>query len=169
MKKSLALILASTMVLSLTACAAKEAAPPASSAAKPTEAAKKETQTSSKASDSVQEKPDLILRLSEDQSIEYPTTMGCLRFADLVYERTNGRIKVEVYDSGTLGNTTAVIEQLQYGAIDLCRCGVGDLSQFSPRLSLFTLPFLFTSTENYYMASSDHVRTVRHDFHALHY
>lgn len=152
MNRLLTLTMASAILLSLTACGrSKPSAPTASSAAPTSSAAKTESAAQSDASGTqLQETPDLILRLSEDQSIDYPTTMGCLRFSQLVYERTNGRIKIEVYDSGTLGNTTAVLEQLQYGAIDFCRCGVGDLSQFSPRLSLFTLPFLFTSTENYY-------------------
>ncbi|MCI8296394.1 MAG: TRAP transporter substrate-binding protein [Lachnospiraceae bacterium] len=165
MKKRLGAALIVAMVSLLSACGTKSApAPSAETGQKGTGAGAAETagtETAGAEADGtkgadgeihapLQETPDLLLRLSEDQSIDYPTTMGCLRFADLVYERTNGRIKVEVYDSGTLGNTTAVIEQLQYGAIDLCRCGVGDLSQFSPRLSLFTLPFLFTNTENYY-------------------
>ena len=50
----------------------------------------------------------------------------------------------------TLGGTTAVAEQLQYGAIDLLRGGAAPLAQFSPTLNVFSLPFLFTSTENDY-------------------
>lgn len=155
MKKRMSAALIIAMVFSLSACGTKSVPEPSAGAEqKETEAgaagAAASEAPAEKAPAQMQETPKLLLRLSEDQSIDYPTTMGCLRFADLVYERTDGRIKVEVYDSGTLGNTTAVIEQLQYGAIDLCRCGVGDLSQFSPRLSLFTLPFLFTNTENYY-------------------
>ncbi len=102
-------------------------------------------------------KPDLYLRLSEDQSIDYPTTRGCQYFADLVKERTNGRIHIEVYDSGTLGDTTAVVEQLQYGAIDMIRCGTGDLTSFSPRLGVLILPYLYTSTENYYKCMDSEV------------
>ena len=94
--------------------------------------------------------PEVVLRLSEDQSIDYPTTRGCQYFADLVEERTDGRIHIEVYDSGTLGDTTAVVEQLQYGAIDMIRCGTGDLTSFSQRLGVLILPYLYSSTENYY-------------------
>ena len=83
--------------------------------------------------------------------LNFPTTLGCQKFADLVYERTNGRIKIEVYDfPAPWGGTTAVAEQLQYGAIDLLRGGAAPLAQFSPTLNVFSLPFLFTSTENDY-------------------
>ena len=91
----------------------------------------------------------MVLRLSEDQSPDFPTTLGCQKFADLVYERTNGRIKIEVYDSGTLGGTTAVAEQLQYGAIDLLRGGAAPLLS-SAHSECVLSAFLFTSTENDY-------------------
>ena len=147
MKKNFTVTLMSAL-LTATLAACNTASPSATS---PSETAKAEADNNNKAdTQAQQDKPELVLRLSEDQSPDYPTTLGCIRFAELVEERTNGRIKIEVYDSGTLGNTTAVIEQLQYGAIDFCRCGVGDLSQFSPRLSIFTLPFLYKDTESYY-------------------
>lgn len=143
MKKLLAMLLALTLALTMVACGSTAPAtetPPAEST----------PEGDSTAAEGMQETPDMVLRLSEDQAPDYPTTLGCQKFADLVYERTNGRIKIEVYDSGTLGGTTAVAEQLQYGAIDLLRGGAAPLAQFSPTLNVFSLPFLFTSTENHY-------------------
>ena len=142
MKKLLALILALTLALVTVACG--------NSAPANDGAAGVSGNTAVPAAEGMQETPDMVLRLSEDQSPDFPTTLGCQKFADLVYERTNGRIKIEVYDSGTLGGTTAVAEQLQYGAIDLLRGGAAPLAQFSPTLNVFSLPFLFTSTENDY-------------------
>lgn len=142
MKKLLALILALTLALGTVACG--------NSAPANDGAAGVSGDPAVPAAEGMQETPDMVLRLSEDQSPDFPTTQGCQKFADLVYERTNGRIKIEVYDSGTLGGTTAVAEQLQYGAIDLLRGGAAPLAQFSPTLNVFSLPFLFTSTENDY-------------------
>lgn len=144
MKRILALVAASALVFSLAACGGGNTNAPAASNGGNT------STPVNKPAEGMQETPDLILRLSEDQSPDYPTTMGCQRFADLVYERTNGRIRIDVYDSGTLGDTTKVTEQLQYGAIDMVRGGASPLSQFSPQLMPLTLPFLYTSTENYY-------------------
>ena len=105
MKKLLALILALTLALGTVACG--------NSAPADDRAAKVSGDTAAPVAEGMQETPDMILRLSEDQSPDFPTTMGCQKFADLVYERTNGRIRIDVYDSGTLGGTTAVAEQLQ--------------------------------------------------------
>ena len=38
--------------------------------------------------------PELILRYAENQPEDYPTTQAALAFADLVAERTEGRVKV---------------------------------------------------------------------------
>ena len=46
--------------------------------------------------------PELILRYAENQPEDYPTTQAALAFADLVAERTEGRVKVVVYSGGGL-------------------------------------------------------------------
>ena len=65
--------------------------------------------------------PELILRYAENQPEDYPTTQAALAFADLVAERTEGRVKVVVYSGGELGAEQSVIEQMQYGGIDFAR------------------------------------------------
>ena len=64
--------------------------------------------------------PELILRYAENQPEDYPTTQAALAFADLVAERTEGRVKVVVYSGGELGAEQSVIEQMQYGGHRLC-------------------------------------------------
>ena len=51
--------------------------------------------------------PELILRYAENQPKDYPTTQAALAFADLVAERTEGRVKVVVYSGGELGPNRA--------------------------------------------------------------
>lgn len=84
MKKLLALILALTLALGTVACG--------NSAPANDGAAGVSGDTAVPAAEGMQETPDMVLRLSEDQSPDFPTTQGCQKFADLVYERTNGRI-----------------------------------------------------------------------------
>ncbi|MCK5197491.1 MAG: TRAP transporter substrate-binding protein, partial [Spirochaetales bacterium] len=59
----------------------------------------------------------IVLRLAETHGADYPTTQGDYEFARLVEERSNGRIKIEVYPGSQLGEERAVIEQVQFGAI----------------------------------------------------
>lgn len=65
--------------------------------------------------------PDLILRYAENQPEGYPTTEAAYAFADLVAQRTDGRVQVRVYSNGVLGSETSVVEQMEYGGIDFSR------------------------------------------------
>ena len=88
--------------------------------------------------------PELILRYAENQPEDYPTTQAALAFADLVAERTEGRVKVVVYSGGELGAEQSVIEQMQYGGIDFARVSLSQLAEYLPALSVLQLPFLYT-------------------------
>lgn len=88
----------------------------------------------------------MVLKLGETHPPDYPTTMGDKKFAELVTERTKGRIKVEVYPSSQLGEEKAVIEQLQLGAVAFTRVSSAPLAEFHKPLGVFSLPYIFDSS-----------------------
>lgn len=94
------------------------------------------------------EQEQIVLRLAETHAQDYPTTQGDYEFARLVEERTDGRIKVEVYHSSQLGEERAVIEQVQFGAIDLTRVSISPLAAFSPGLDALQMPYLYNSVDH---------------------
>ena len=90
----------------------------------------------------------IVLRLAETHVQDYPTTQGNYRFAELVEQRTNGRIKVEVYHSSQLGQERAVIEQVQFGAIDFTRVSISPLAAFSPNMDALQMPYLYRDADH---------------------
>jgi tripartite ATP-independent transporter DctP family solute receptor len=90
----------------------------------------------------------IVLRLAETHPADYPTTMGDMRFAELVKERSNGRIIIEVYPSSQLGQERAVIEQVQFGAIDFTRVSISPLAAFVPVFNALQLPYLYRTEEH---------------------
>ena len=54
--------------------------------------------------------PDLILRYAENQPEGYPTTEAAYAFADLVEEKTGGRVQIRVYSNGVLGSEDSVVD-----------------------------------------------------------
>ena len=62
--------------------------------------------------------PEYVFSYAENQPEDYPTTLGAKYFAELVEERTNGRIRILVQPVGVLGSENKVIKQMQYGGID---------------------------------------------------
>ncbi len=87
--------------------------------------------------------PEFVLRYAENQALDYPTTLGALKFAELVDKKTNGRIKIKVYPNAELGDEQSVIEQMQFGSIDFARSSLGTLAEFSTVLNVLQLPYLY--------------------------
>lgn len=90
----------------------------------------------------------IVLRLAETHVEDYPTTQGNYRFAELVAERTNGRIQIEVFPGSQLGEERAVIEQVQFGAIDFTRVSISPLAAFSPALDALQMPYLYRDADH---------------------
>ena len=90
----------------------------------------------------------VVLRLGETHVADYPTTKGDYEFARLVEERTGGRIKIEVYHSSQLGQEKAVIEQVQFGAVDFTRVSISPLSAFAPAFDALQMPYLYRGEEH---------------------
>ncbi|PKM93970.1 MAG: C4-dicarboxylate ABC transporter [Firmicutes bacterium HGW-Firmicutes-1] len=85
----------------------------------------------------------VVLRLAETHPADYPTTLGDYEFARLVEEKTEGRVKIEVFPAAQLGEEKDVIEQVQIGAIDITRTSIAPLTEFSPSLNVLQLPYIY--------------------------
>lgn len=86
---------------------------------------------------------EVTLRAGIMVSKDYPFTKGAQYFADKVKERTNGRVKVDVYSDGVLGSEIEMFEQVRKGALDLVVTSPGNLAPFFKEMDLLDLPFLF--------------------------
>ena len=92
--------------------------------------------------------PQYVFRYAENQSDNYPTTLGARKFADLVYERTDGRIKILVKCDAELGSEMQVIEQLKYGGIAFARVSLSQLAEYVPEMNILQMPFLYTDSDH---------------------
>ena len=154
MKKTMSVFLAAVLAaVTLAGCGgsapsapATTAAPaPASSAAKD----QQESQSTEPGTEKAAAKDTIVLRLAETQTETYPATMGAIEFARLVEERTDGRIRIEVFTGGQLGgDEQAILEQVQFGAIDFTRVNFAPMTEFAPILNLLQMPYLFTDADH---------------------
>jgi len=84
------------------------------------------------------------LKLACTQNMDHPYMAGAKKFADLIRERTRGRITVKLYPSNQLGKgEREMTEGIQQGAIDLLVTSTGPLGGFSPSINILDFPFLF--------------------------
>lgn len=92
--------------------------------------------------------PEMILTYAENQSEGYPTSQGAYYFADLVKEKTDGRIKIMVYVNAELGREGDVITQMRYGGIDFARVSLSQLTDIDEKLNVLQLPFLYNDAKS---------------------
>lgn len=72
------------------------------------------------------------------------------KFRELVEERTEGTIKVEIYPNASLGDERTLIEGMQVGTVDMGVITNGPIANFMPEIAVFEMPFLFASAEEAY-------------------
>jgi TRAP-type transport system periplasmic protein len=83
-------------------------------------------------------------KLYTPTATDHVYTMGGQRFADLVRERTNGRIKITIFPSGQLAKgEREALEGLQQGTIDMYVGSTGPVGNFAPAFQVLDVPFLF--------------------------
>ncbi|RBW67959.1 TRAP transporter substrate-binding protein [Bacillus taeanensis] len=75
---------------------------------------------------------------------------GLEHFADLVEEKTDGELTVEIFPNGSLGGERDMVESLQVGTLDMVLSSTGPLGGFAPEINVVDLPFLFESREHAY-------------------
>jgi tripartite ATP-independent transporter DctP family solute receptor len=68
-------------------------------------------------------------------------------FKSLVEERTNGRVRVEIYPYGSLGTSAQLTEQVRSGALQLAFASPGHLGSVIPEAQIFSLHFLLSDDE----------------------
>lgn len=89
-------------------------------------------------------------KLAENQPANNPISMGMIKFAELVKEKTNGTVEIDVYLDAQLGNENETIDQTQIGALDLTRINTSALATTADEVGVFTLPYIFTSMDHKY-------------------
>ena len=94
------------------------------------------------------QKPKYSFRLAEAHPSDYPTTLGDKRFAELVNEKSKGRIQIKVFSDAQLGDEKSVIQQIQMGSIEFTRISTGTLAEFNKQFGVFSLPFIFDNDEH---------------------
>ena len=68
-------------------------------------------------------------------------------FKELVEERSDGDIVVNVFYGGTLGGERELVEQLKLGTVDLCLGGWGTIGNYVKDLVPWGVPYLFSEKE----------------------
>ena len=87
--------------------------------------------------------PEFVLTYADNQPAGYPTTQGAERFAQLVQERTGGRVVIQVHSDAEYGTEQEIWEQLAMGGVDFARLSLAIAADDLPKLNVLQLPYLY--------------------------
>ncbi|HYG86512.1 MAG TPA: TRAP transporter substrate-binding protein [Azospirillum sp.] len=83
------------------------------------------------------------LKFSYLNAKEHPQGLGAQKFADIVSEKSGGKIKVRTFPGGTLGGDVQTLSALQGGTIEMTVMNTGILVSLAKEFAAVDLPFLF--------------------------
>lgn len=92
--------------------------------------------------------PEYVLTYAENQAQNYPSSLGGERFAELVRERTEGRVVIQVKYAGEYGTDEEVVSQMRFGGIDFARVSLAVVADEIPILNVLQLPFLYQDSDH---------------------
>ncbi|MEA5084918.1 MAG: TRAP transporter substrate-binding protein [Lachnospiraceae bacterium] len=88
------------------------------------------------------------LKVAYNNTEEYPHYKALAWAAEELESRTDGRIKMQIYPNGTLGDQRASLEMTQNNSVDMAVVNASIIESFNPDFAILSMPYLFNSTEH---------------------
>jgi len=93
-----------------------------------------------------------VLKLPHNLNEKHTVHLALVKFGKLVEERSNGKIKVEIYPNGLLGSEAEVMEQISAGVVPMTKVSAASLATYSNAYHTFGLPYVFRDKDHYHKA-----------------
>ncbi|RDB42989.1 C4-dicarboxylate ABC transporter substrate-binding protein [Halomonas sp. DQ26W] len=92
----------------------------------------------------------VTLRLAHVVNEQDGFHIAAVKFQELVAERTEGAVTIDIYPNASLGDERTLLEGMQIGTVDMGVITNGPVANFVEEMAVFELPFLFPSPEAAY-------------------
>ncbi len=86
---------------------------------------------------------NVVLKASDTHPAGYPTVVAVESMGKKLDAATNGRIKIQMFPGGVLGQEKEAVEQVQLGAIQIARISLGVVGPVVNDVNVFNMPFVF--------------------------
>jgi tripartite ATP-independent transporter DctP family solute receptor len=85
----------------------------------------------------------VTLKLGEIYAASHSNTMAANRLAELVSQKTNGALKIDVFADSKLGNERELAESAVAGTVDIAPSGMSGIGRFIQPLQALELPYIY--------------------------
>lgn len=88
---------------------------------------------------------EITARMGTSLPDSHPQTLGAQYFSNLVNEKSDGEITIQVFSNGILGNDVNMTSMLQSGTLQFTVPSTATLASLNPDFSIISLPFQFSN------------------------
>jgi C4-dicarboxylate-binding protein DctP len=90
---------------------------------------------------------EYTMKFGHDMPEDSAQHVAALKYAELVKERTKGRVEVRVFPAQQLGTDPEMVQQAQMGTLEIVLPPTAKIGGFAAQLQLADLPFLFPTKQ----------------------
>jgi len=87
------------------------------------------------------------IKFSFLNSADHPQGLGAAKFAEIVKQKSGGKINVKLFASGALGGDLQTVSALQGGTVEMTVLNAGLLASQVKEFSAMDIPFLFNNSK----------------------
>jgi len=92
--------------------------------------------------------PDFKIRFGNLYPQAHSIGIGADKFAELVTQKTGGKVKVEVFHNSVLGSEREMTEAVKTGSLEMVVSGLAGIGLYVPGIHVFELPYLYNSMDH---------------------
>lgn len=89
-----------------------------------------------------------VIKLAHSLDVTHPVHKGMVYMSEKVAEKSGGKMHVDIYPGGQLGNERELIELLQIGSLAMTKVSTAPLEAFVPEMKIFGIPYIFRDDEH---------------------
>jgi tripartite ATP-independent transporter DctP family solute receptor len=81
-------------------------------------------------------------RLGHQYVVDHPFSMGALEAAKVLAQKSNGRLRIDIFPAGQLGTGKELVQQVSDDSLDFTIDGPGQFGLWQKPLTIFEVPFV---------------------------
>lgn len=98
--------------------------------------------------ESVDDLPQITLSLGNIDAVTNPANIACEKFVELVAEKSNGRIQINLFPASQLGSAPEQLENVRMGSQDMLEATLVFWGEYQKDWNILSLAFLWQSREH---------------------
>ena len=84
-----------------------------------------------------------VIKLAHALDATHPVHKAMVFMANVLAKKSNGKMRVDIYPGGQLGNERELIELVQIGSLAMTKVSSAALESFVPEMKIFGVPYVF--------------------------